>query len=260
MPEGDTYAHTSDLITPVLVGVRIQTVEGSSPSVRRRSPQMLDRRVTTVRTHGKHVVVDLDSGFSIHVHLGMSGRVQVTPPGRPRGGDRGAVRLALTTERGTVWVAAAPTVEVDRRPVIDRMLARLGPDLLAPEFDLERFRELAGRYPTEGSVCDFLLDQRVMAGIGNEYKCEVLFLEGVAPERSIVSLTLDQREALARRARALMLPNAGRFHRSTTGRADGSRWVYGRAGQPCRRCRTAILEDWFGRPPRVTYWCPTCQK
>lgn len=259
MPEGDSYAHASARMVPVLLGRRITAVDGSAPSVRRRSRAILDQRVTAVRTHGKHLIIDLESGLSAHVHLGMSGRVRITPPNQEIGRSRGAARLVLTTDEGTVWILGAPTVQVDRQRVIDRSIQNLGPDLTAPEFDAGRFRLLAGRYPGDRTVSDFLLDQRVMAGIGNEYKCEVLFLEGIAPHRLVESLDLEQLASLAERARRLMAPNLRRFRRSTTGRPDGSLWVYDRTGRPCRRCRTAVMEAWVGQPPRITYWCPACQ-
>ncbi|HEX2155342.1 MAG TPA: DNA-formamidopyrimidine glycosylase family protein [Acidimicrobiia bacterium] len=243
---------------PVLVGSRIESVDGSSPAVRRRSGQMIGAEITDIRTAGKHLLIDLDSGLSIHIHLGMTGAVRVCAAGaRPAG--RGGLRLSLSTERGTVEVMSAPTVEVDRRSVLARGLKHLGPDLLAAEFDQDRFELLASRFAGERTVSDFLLDQRVMTGIGNVYKSEVLFLESTRPGRLMATIDRDSRLALAQRARRLMQPNARRPGRSTTGRPGGELWVYGRAERPCRRCRTAIVEGWIGDPPRITYWCPACQ-
>jgi endonuclease-8 len=171
--------------------------------------------------------------------------------------------LTLTTEAGSVVVASAPTVEVDRTRVIDAQLARLGPDVLADQFDWERFRERSTRAPDQMLVSDYLLDQRVVAGIGNEYKNEILFLERIHPATPLGAISQDRRLALIERARRLMLPNARRSgDRTTTGRFEpgAGRWVYGRAGEPCRRCRTAIVNAPIGtRQPRITYWCPECQ-
>jgi endonuclease VIII len=259
VPEGDSYTRAAARARPVLQDREVTRVEGSAPAIRRHSRAILGRKINEVRTRGKHLLVDLDSGLTIHVHLGMPGRVR-TGTGRLARTDRGALRLGITTEAGSLWVLSAPTVEVEPREEIERRLARLGPDLLADEFDWERFRLLAARYPEDRSISDFLLDQRVVAGVGNEYKCEVLFLEGIAPEHRTGEVDMEEREALARRARRLMLPNARRPVRSTTGRPDEGTWVYQRAGQPCRRCRTAIAEGWVGEPARITYWCPTCQR
>lgn len=259
MPEGDSYTRAAARARPVLVGREVTAVEGSAASVRRLSRSILGRRVDDVRTRGKHLLFDLDSGLTIHVHLGMPGRVR-TGRGRLSTRHRGPLRLGLSTEAGSVWVLSAPTVEVARREEIESRLERLGPDLLAEEFDWEQFRLRAGRYPENRTVSDFLLDQRVMAGVGNEYKCEVLFLEKTLPQRLVAELDQATREGLAHRARRLLRPNARRAVRSTTGRPDEGAWVYGRTGLPCRRCRTAIEEGWVGDPARITYWCPTCQR
>jgi endonuclease-8 len=111
-------------------------------------------------------------------------------------------------------------------------------------------------------VCDFVLDQRVMAGVGNEYKNEILFLEKLHPLTPIGSIDSSGRDRLAERARRLMLANAHRPFRTTTGRRTpgADAWVYGRAGQPCRRCRAEIVEASMGTPhPRQTFFCPGCQ-
>ena len=255
MPEGDSYTLAADRIRPVLVGRHIDRVDGSSPDVRRRSQAMLGAGVTQVRTIGKHLLIDLDNGLSIHIHLGMPGRVGLGNAV----GERGALRLALTTDAGTVWVSAAPTVQVDRKKVIDHQLQRLGPDVLAPEFDWARYRVQASRYPDSATVSDFLLDQRVMAGVGNLYKCEVLFWEKLDPNRSMDTVDLKKRIALAQRARRLMLPNAHRSRRLASGWRRQTDRVFQRTGEPCRRCRSAIVEAWIGDPARITYWCPQCQ-
>lgn len=259
MPEGDSYARAAARARPVLVGEEIIEVAGSAPEIRLRSGILLGAKAAEVRTRGKHLLIDLDSGYSVHVHLGMPGRIQTTAPGRRPRGDLGAVRLALSTAVGTMWVIAAPTVELRRRKVIEEHLDQLGPDLLADEFDLIQYEQRANRYPSQRTVSDFLLDQRVLAGIGNVYKCEVLFLEGVDPRRPMSEIDAEERLSLARRARTLMMPNAARPSRSTIGRPGAGTWVYKRGGRPCRRCRTAIEQAWVGEPPRFTYWCPTCQ-
>lgn len=212
-----------------------------------------------MRTHGKHLLIDTDADLTIHVHLGMPGRVRVSGAGKEPWEERGAVRLALTTSAGTVWVLSAPTVDVDRRAAIDRSLRRLGPDVLGDGLDRQDLESRASRYPPGRTISDFLLDQRVVSGIGNEYKCEALFLQGVSPLRTAGTVDHETRLALVERARRIMKPNAHRSERTTTGRRDAPRWVFERGGRPCRRCRTAIVSDWIGEPARITYWCPTCQ-
>lgn len=258
MPEGDTYYRAAQRVRPVLLDQVVEAVEGSAPQIRRNWRHIAGHRVEEVRTLGKHLIVDLEGGRSIHVHLGMSGSIDVHRPGRRRSGD--AVRMALTTSAGTVRVLGAPEVDFLKREEVDLRLARLGPDLLADEFDWGRFEAAAARYPDSRTVSDFLLDQRVMSGIGNEYKSEILFLERVLPERRMAEVDTTLRRRLAERARRLMAANTERAQRTTAGRGDGSVWVYGRAGQPCRRCRTAVASAWLGDPVRITYWCPGCQR
>ncbi len=259
MPEGDSYVRAAAKVRRLLLDREITGVAGSAPELRRRSESVLGSRVTAVRTHGKHFIIDFDSGYSAHVHLGMPGRIQTTGPGGRAKANPGAVRLALSTVVGTLWVVAAPKVELRRREIIDKALDDLGSDLLADEFDWARYEERANRYPPERTVSDFLLDQRVVAGVGNVFKCEVLFLEGVDPRRPMSEIDAEQRLSLARRARTLMRLNATRSARSTIGQPGGGSWVYKRGGKPCRRCRSAIEQAWIGEPPRFTYWCPTCQ-
>lgn len=268
MPEGDSYTRAAAIARRVLEGQRVVAVAGV-PDIRRRSERVVGHVVSEVRTAGKHLLFDLTSGWTIHVWLGMPGRVVVAgETSRSQVGERGsgsgvaetgAIRLRLETTLGTVTVIAAPTVEIERRRVIDAALARLGPDVLADPFDWDAYAERCARVGPTRPVIDVILDQRVLAGIGNVYKNEVLFLERIHPLTPWGTLTPAEIEALARRAIALMSPNATRPGRNTTGTPGRDEWVYGRAGQPCRRCRSPIRSAELGSPLRRTYWCPSCQ-
>ncbi len=274
MPEGDSYTRAADRLRPVLVGRELTHVDGT-PAVRKWSDRLVGHTVTAIRTHGKHLLFDVDSGVTIHVWLGMPGRWRIrdatgrtvaVEAERRRGGrtrdPRGAARLILGTEHHEATCYAAPTVEIERTRVIDRLIDRLGPDVLADEFDWDLFWDRASKVQPERAVTDVLLDQRVLAGVGNEYKNEVMFLERLHPLTPFGSLDAEQIDALASRSRRLMLPNAHRSGRVTTGvRGEAMEsWVFERTGKPCRRCRTAIVSDHLGdRFPRITYWCPTCQ-
>lgn len=175
--------------------------------------------------------------------------------------DPGSVRLDLTTEAGRVLVASAPLVEIERTHVIDAGLRRLGADVLADPFDWEVYLDRTARVEPDRPLTDVLLDQRVLAGVGNEYKNEILFLERLHPLLPFGSLGEADLRALAGRAVRLMRPNSKAGRRVTTGnRTPGMEtWVYGRGGRPCRRCRVPILSDHLGSPPRITFWCPSCQ-
>ena len=272
MPEGDSYTRAADRIRPILQGRALSAVDGVPP-IRRAAARLIGATVQEIRTKGKHLLIDVDTGLTVHVWLGMPGHVEIAVDDdvkvvemdrRSRRSPRnpGAVRLRLSTDHGTVRVVSAPTVEVERRRVIDAALARLGPDVLADEFDWDAFSDRSSRAPGDMLVADFLLDQRVLAGIGNEYKNEILFLEGLHPTTPMGLIDQEEREALARRARRLMLPNAHRSERVTTGVRGRSTesWVFERTGRPCRRCGSAIMAEAIGsRHARITYWCPRCQ-
>lgn len=238
------------------------------PDIRRNQHRLLGHEVAGVRTKGKHLLIDLDNSWTVHVWLGMPGRVTVTAGTTTRvvddrrGGaqvDRGAIRLELHTEAGVVEVWSAPQVDFERRRVVDRALASLGPDVADPSFDWEAFSKAVAATDPARPVGDVLVDQRILAGIGNEYRNEILFLERHHPSRPVGELDENERLDLARRGIRLMNANVTNRVRVTTGDARRPTWVYGRSGKSCRKCGTAIESAHLGTPPRITFWCPTCQ-
>lgn len=255
MPEGDSIAGHAARLRPVLAGQPITWVGGTAPSVRASSHRILGATVEDIRTLGKNLVIDLSGGYSIRVHLGMSGRWRVLARGSP---IPGSARVVLSTGDATAVCMAAPTVEVDRTPKIDLELSRLGPDVLGA-FDSEEFIRRA-RSTQSVAISELLLDQRVIAGIGNVYKSELLFLAGIDPHTSVDGVSDEQLAGIAADAVRLMQANVGPKARTTTGSRvrDRAMWVYGRPGRPCRRCGSAIAMDRQG--DRVTYWCPGCQE
>ncbi|HUG32166.1 MAG TPA: DNA-formamidopyrimidine glycosylase family protein [Acidimicrobiia bacterium] len=257
MPEGDSVAGHARRLRPVLVGRRIESVNGTAPPVRVNSRRILDATVNSIRTVGKHLIFDLSTGYSIRVHLGLSGRWVISASGKS---PHGSARLALATSSHHAACYGAPTIEVDRTPAVDASVAGLGPDLLGDvEFDVEEYLRRARLRGTDRSVSRLLLDQEVIAGIGNVYKSELLFLEGIHPDTPVKALSDDALRSVATRARRLLAANVGAGPRVTTGLRGAGRelWVYGRRGSPCRRCGTAIESS--GGEDRVTYWCPACQ-
>lgn len=254
MPEGDSYARAARRVGAALSGATIVGVAGSAPAVRRWSARILDSRVTDVRSRGKRLLITFDSGVAISGHLGMNGRVQVGPGTRTPGSES----LLLQTATHYVVFQAA-RIDADRAAVIEANLAKLGPDLLDPAFRSDQSR--AAYFPRDRTVSELLLDQRVVAGVGNVFKNETLFLERINPATLVGQLSPDQVDALIERARRLLVANAARSTRSTTGLPGpmGRNWVYDRAGLPCRRCGQAIVERSIGQPARITFWCPGCQ-
>jgi endonuclease-8 len=189
----------------------------------------------------------------------MDGSWRTFAPGeRWRGGPAHLIRIALHTEAVVAVgyhlheLALVPTAEEHR------LVGHLGPDLLGPDWDpaeaVRRLRERPAR-----PLADALLDQRNLAGIGNLYKAETLFLRGVSPWTRVSDV--DDLESLVALAQRLMSANLGRPTQVTTGsrRRGEEVYVFERAGQPCRRCGTMIRRASQGDFERITYWCPACQ-
>jgi endonuclease-8 len=223
-----------------------------------------------VAAHGKHLVIELGNGAHVRAHLGMNGRVRTY--GRAQGEamlskiSPGRVSLALVTDDGVVLWINAPTIEIaDRRsPRHGMAVASLGPDLLGPGFAA---RVAAARAAEHGRrrIADVLLDQRVVAGIGNIYKSDALFVAGVDPRTPVGQLDAAVLAAIYTAAhqlmRATLAPPAGGspVASALSGGRDRAHLVYSRTGQPCLRCGARIDCYSLGDPPRWTWSCPACQ-
>ncbi|WP_446213240.1 zinc finger domain-containing protein [Micromonospora sp. IBSANI012] len=263
MPEGDTVWNTARVLHRALAGAALT---GSDFRV----PQLATSDLTgwTVResaSRGKHLLLRLAAPegrsdvrhWTLHSHLRMDGAWRAYAPGE-RWGARPAhlIRVVLRAPSAVAVgyhlheLALLPTAEEES------LVGHLGPDLLGPDWDApEAVRRLAAH--PEATIGEALLDQRNLAGVGNLYKCEVLFLRGVSPWTPVGAVPdLAGTVALAQR---LLAANRGRWTQSTTGslHRGGTSYVYGRRAQPCRRCGTAIRKEELGE--RVTYWCPRCQ-
>ena len=217
------------------------------------------RMVTGTQSRGKHLLTRVDGGLTLHTHLRMDGSWRIRPAGRPPPRDH-RVRLVLANEQ---WQAAGyllGVVELLTARNEQRAVGHLGPDLLGPDWDaaeaVRRLREQPHR-----PVGEALLDQRNLAGIGNLYKAEVLFMRGVSPWQPVGET--EDLAALVTLACQLLNDNKERAGQITTGLAGRGRetWVYGRPGRPCRRCGAQIRSArGNGIEDRVTFWCPACQR
>ena len=225
------------------------------------------RAVTQTLSRGKHLLTRVDGGLSIHTHLRMDGSWQIRAAGSPPARDH-RVRLVLANDTWEAIGRQLGVVEVLSAKEEPDVVGHLGPDLLGPDWDAdEAVRRLLAS--PERPVGEALLDQRNLAGIGNLYKAEVLFLRGIDPWRPVGGLT--DLAALVGLAQRLLEANKNRADQVTTGMPGRGRqtWVYGRQGRACRRCGTRIRSTWAsqdgraGAGPRnedrVTYWCPSCQ-
>ena len=260
MPEGDTIYRAAKAVRAALLGQEVVDLWGSAREVQRFAGRLHGTTVTDVASRGKHHVIVFDDRFAIRTHMGMTGTWRVFEPGQRWTKSRARARVVIETADAVAVCFSAPETQVGTVAQVEESIAHLGPDLLAPEFDPNEAAARA-RASSAESVSDLLLDQKVMAGVGNVFKSEILFLERIHPEASADALTDDQRHALAVRARELLWANRDRPNRSTTGRTRPGEllFVYGRDRRSCRRCHAGIVSAETGDPRRVTYWCPRCQ-
>ena len=263
MPEGDTIAYAALQIRPVLVGHVPDEIR--TPQRRHaldRWPQRLaGRAIPEIRTHGKHLFVRFEGDLTLHSHLRMTGSWGVYSGPPPRRWRRSPQHAWLVLRRGDTEVVQfdGPVLELltESRVRLDRRLAALGPDILADEFDHDRFlARLRGDDPTR-AIADALLDQRNVAGIGNRWKSEACWEAAIDPWRAVGNVSDEEARALIAAARPGMLRSArtgDRFGSAPTPR------VFGRQGRPCDRCATTILARGQGDDNRTTFWCPGCQR
>ncbi|BCJ70844.1 putative endonuclease 8 2 [Catellatospora sp. IY07-71] len=259
MPEGDTVWNTAKVLRDGLLGAVLTGSDFRVPQL--ATVDLGGWTVAESASRGKHLLLRLVSpegrAVSLHSHLRMEGAWRVYAPGeRWTGRPAHLIRVVLRTP-GSVAVGYhlhdLKLLPTDREA---ELVGHLGPDLLGSDWDpAEAVRRLSA--DPARPVAEALLDQRNLAGIGNLYKCELLFLRGVWPWTPVGDVpdlpgmvTLGQR---------LLSANRGRWTQSTTGslRRGETSYVYGRRAQPCRRCAGPISKD--GEGERITYWCPHCQ-
>ncbi len=254
MPEGDTLARTSATLHRWLAGREITAattrVEGFPAG------RLVGRRIEAVDAWGKHLMIRLDGGQVVHTHMRMTGSWHVYPAGQPWRRPERQARLTLTCGDRVAVCFNAPVIELLQRGDQSRhpALGNLGPDVLVEPLDGEEVRRRARSGPPDRPLGELLLDQRVVAGIGNIWRCEALFVEGHNPWTPLSAITDEQLGALVATAGRLMQASVA----SRTGVPDG-RHVYRRSGQPCHRCRTPVKSRRQGEQARTAYWCPTCQ-
>jgi endonuclease VIII len=273
VPEGDTIFRAARTLHKALAGKAVVRFESVLPALTRVH---VDHPLTTqaidkVEAAGKHLLIHFSGGLVLRTHMRMNGSWHIYRPGERWHRARREMRIVVATadfEAVGFNIPVAEFVRVSELPK-HRELARLGPDVLSAGFDEdEALRRLRARIGWQ--IGDVLLQQRVMAGLGNVYKSEVLFLCRVHPFTPVEWLSDEQLRALIGTGRKLLVANvtadiapmttyAG-YRRTTRRDNPGERlWVYGRARLPCRRCGTAITVKKQGMDARLTYWCPTCQ-
>lgn len=274
MPEGDTIFRTAQTLKLALAGkivTRFETVLPRLSRVHDDTP-LTGRVVEDVQSHGKWLQIRFSGDLILLTHMLMSGSWHIYRPGEKWQRRRDDMRIIIGTDTLEAVAFNVPVAEFHTPDTIARRpgFNRLGLDVLASEFD-EGAAIAQLRSQPDSEVGDALLNQSLLAGIGNVYKSEIAFACGVNPFRTMKSLTVEELLCLAHTARKFMKANVGENSGKTiatrssfrlmTGQSNssGRLWVYQRAGQPCRKCATPIRSRKQGADARITFWCPNCQ-
>ncbi len=265
MPEGNTIHRLARIHNRDFAG---RKVAASSPQGRfaREAKRLDGRRFRRAEAYGKHLFHHWSGGLVVHVHLGMAGWFYRYARRVPQPKD--TVRLRLATSSVTTDLIGPPTCELMPEFARRALLARLGPDPLRRDFDPERAWETLRRRPRR-AIGDALLDQRVLAGVGNIYRNEALFLEGIHPLRPAGRLTREQWDGLWKTVRRLMRRGVVQESIRTVDPREPANPLSGRGPDgdddvfyvyqagACRRCATPIRE--FPLSARRMFACPSCQ-
>jgi endonuclease-8 len=274
MPEGDTIYRAARTLHRALAGRIVTRFETILPVLSRgdEDEPLAGRKIESVTSVGKHLLMRFSGDLLLRTHMRMNGSWHIYRTGERWRRPRRDMRIVVSTAEFEAVAFNVPVAEFVRASQVarHRELRRLGPDLLADNFDAaEALRRL--REQPDLAIADALLNQRILAGVGNVYKSEVLFACGTHPFAKVGELSDAQLSALIDTARKYLRANVGEAlapmttytgYRRTTRRANPSDrlWVYSRGGKPCRRCDTPIAVRTTGDDARLTYWCPTCQR
>ncbi|MEN2738312.1 DNA-formamidopyrimidine glycosylase family protein [Microbacterium sp. X-17] len=257
MPEGDTVFRTAQRLHEALAGRAVTRFEIRVP--RAAAADLTGETVEEVVARGKHLLVRIGE-WTLHSHLKMDGEWRVYRVGEPwRVPSHKARAIVQNADRQAVGFDLAMVDVLPTREEAN-VVGHLGPDLLGDDWDLAEAARRVAADPRPIHVA--LLDQRHLAGFGNEYANELLFVRGILPFRPATEVDVVP---LLETGMRMIRANRDRPVRTFTGdtRPGATTWVYGRARRPCRRCGTAIESGQLGADPtrqRTVFWCPRCQR
>jgi endonuclease-8 len=267
VPEGDTIFRTARALRQALAGQEVIDVATTVAQVRRLGAgRLIGQTVRDVESRGKHLLVWFaPSGLALHTHMRMSGSWHLYRHGERWRKPPHLSRVQLYVAEWVAVCFSAPVIELlsAQQVARHRALAALGPDALDDEPDLvEARRRLDAR--EDWTIGEALLDQRMLAGIGNVFKNEVLFIHRLDPWRPVGEIDPQTRDAVLETAVRLMRtnavgPGARRVTTGDPGSGRGDLYVYGRHRRPCPRCQRPIAVARQGEQARLTYWCRSCQ-
>lgn len=261
MPEGDTVFLAGTKLDRALAGKTLSRTDFRHPAL--ATADLSGHTVLGVRTVGKHLFTRFSGELSLHSHLKMDGSWEIYAPGTRWRHPAHHVRVILVAPDVQAIGFRLHDLKILPTAQESRLVGHLGPDLLDPQWTDEHAERAAAALAAEpGRELGLaLLDQRIMAGVGNLYKCEICFLLGVTPWSPVSTVDAGKAVALARK---LLLANAWRHEQSTTGElARGRRnWVYERTRQGCFRCggRVRVAQQGHDVQHRPTWYCPNCQR
>jgi endonuclease-8 len=255
VPEGDTIFRSATTLRKWLGDQQVTDATTKVPGLQLQ--RVIGTTVTEVTPKAKHLLIRFSNGLVLHTHMRMTGAWHVYRAGEKWKKPQWQAKLVLTCGDRVAVCFNAPVVELllpseERR---HRSLNGLGPDVLGldDEFDYAEVRKRAAVQDPDLEIGVLLLDQQVVSGIGNIYRCEALFADGWNPWTPRSALTSEQLDHLIDAAMTMMKQS------SKPGGHRHDPWVYGRTNRPCRRCATPIEKSRIGKQARDVFWCPKCQ-
>ena len=286
MPEGDTIYRAARALGKALTGKIVTGFDTNLAPIARvnEDSPLVGRLVEKVESRGKWCLLFFSGDLILVTHMLMSGSWHIYRTGEKWWMGRSRMRVALSVEGWQAVAFNVPIVEFHTARSLERssQVPKLGPDLLSEEFTVEsgiaRLEAYGVEHP-EAEIGVTLLNQRVLAGLGNVYKSEVAFAAGVNPFRAMRTITPREREVMVDKSRQWLKTNvldgssgtgaapggdgivtySGNRRTTHSMRRDDRLWVYGRQGQECRRCGATVMMRKQGEQARSTYWCPACQ-
>lgn len=273
VPEGDTIFRAARTLHRALAGKQVARFESVLPALNRVNDDapLAGRTIERIHSAGKHLLMHFSGGLVLRTHMRMNGSWHIYRIGERWQRPRSAMRIVIATDDFEAVGFNVPVAEFITARSLPRVTAlrELGPDALAETFDdATALANLRSRANEE--IANALLNQRVLAGLGNVYKSEVLFMCRVNPFTRVGDLSDSDCASIIETARRVLTANVkegvplmttyGGLRRTTSGSDPKARlWVYGRARLACRRCGTPIAVRKQGIDARLTYWCPECQ-
>ncbi len=275
MPEGDTIFRTARNLGRALGGKPVTVFRSTYPLLTRfhDDTPITGQLVSSVESRGKWLLIHFSGGGTLATHMLMSGSWHIYRHGERWQQPRFNMRIVIENTQYIAVGFKVPVAEMHTAHSLarDRRFPVSANDVLNPEFDAAEavLRVQAHR---DEEIGDVILHQTVLAGVGNEFKSEICFVTGIHPFCLVGLLTLPQIESVVAASQKLLRANVlvdsvdtlvtyrGRSRRTTNATdPSASVWVYGRHGQPCRRCAAPIRRRLQGPDTRISFWCPVCQ-